>query len=201
MREMTKGARKLGILGAVLGLAAVTAAATAPDATIQPASRVWIEGGSTVRGYTCEAAAVNGSVDSEAAAFDVAALEGVVRGAEIVIDAQALDCGNGTMNSHMRKALKVDDHGSIRFELNDYAVRAEGGAARVTMDGTLEIAGSRKAVRIEGVATPEPNGAVRVAGSHGILMTDYGVKPPTLMLGTMKVHDAVTLNFDVVLLP
>lgn len=196
-----KGPRQLGIIGAVLGLAAIAAAAAAPDATIQPDSRVWIEGGSTVRGYTCEAAAVRGSVNSAAAAFDVANLAGAVNAAEIVIDANALDCGNGTMNSHMRKALKTGEHASIRFQLNDYSVQAAGGETRVAMAGTLEIAGSQQPVAIEGVATPAPDGAVRVAGSHGILMTDYGVKPPTLMLGTMKVHDAVTLNFDVVLKP
>ena len=32
-------------------------------------------------------------------------------------------------------------------------------------------------------------------------MTDYGVKPPSLMMGTMKVHDPVKLNFDVILKP
>ena len=198
---MKKGPRQLGVISAVLGLAAIAAAAVAPDATIQPDSRVWIDGGSTVRGYTCEAATVNGSVNSKAAAFDVANLAGAVTGAEIVIDANALDCGNGTMNGHMRKALKTGDHGSIRFQLDDYAVQAAGGETRVAMEGTLEIAGSRQPVAIEGVATPAADGGVRVAGSHGILMSDYGVKPPSLMLGTMKVHDAVTLNFDVVLKP
>lgn len=198
---MKKSPRQLGIIGAVLALAAISAAATAPDASIQPDSRVWIEGGSTVRGYTCEAASVNGAVTSAATAFDVANLAGAVSGAEIVIDANALDCGNGTMNSHMRKALKTDTHGSIRFQLDDYTVQSAAGEVRVRMEGTLEIAGSRQPVQVEGVATPASNGGVRVAGSHGIVMSNYGVKPPTLMLGTMKVHDAVTLNFDVALKP
>jgi hypothetical protein len=30
-------------------------------------------------------------------------------------------------------------------------------------------------------------------------MTEYGVKPPSLMLGTMKVGDPVTVSFDLVL--
>jgi hypothetical protein len=28
-------------------------------------------------------------------------------------------------------------------------------------------------------------------------MKDWGVKPPSLMLGTMKVKEMVTINFDV----
>jgi hypothetical protein len=30
-------------------------------------------------------------------------------------------------------------------------------------------------------------------------MTEFGLKPPTLMLGTMKVDERVTVGFDVVL--
>ena len=30
-------------------------------------------------------------------------------------------------------------------------------------------------------------------------MKDFGMKPPTLMLGTMKVAEKVTVNFDLLL--
>jgi hypothetical protein len=30
-------------------------------------------------------------------------------------------------------------------------------------------------------------------------MTEFGLKPPTLMLGTMKVDEKLTVGFDVVL--
>jgi hypothetical protein len=30
-------------------------------------------------------------------------------------------------------------------------------------------------------------------------MKDFGLKPPSLMMGTMKVDELVTVNFDVVL--
>jgi hypothetical protein len=30
-------------------------------------------------------------------------------------------------------------------------------------------------------------------------MTEFGLKPPTLMLGTMKVDEKITVGFDVVL--
>lgn len=199
--NMKKRPHRIALMSAVAGFAAIAAAAVAPDAAIQPESRVWVEGGSTVRGYTCEAPAVGGSVTSDVASFDVGALAGAVRGAEIVVDASALDCGNGTMNSHMRNALKASDHPAIRFRLDTYTAQADGAGTRVQMQGALVIAGSEQPVTIDGVATPAADGGVRVAGSHAIRMTDYGVKPPSLMLGTMKVHDNVTLNFDVVLKP
>ena len=30
-------------------------------------------------------------------------------------------------------------------------------------------------------------------------MSEFGVRAPTLMMGTLKVHDRVVVNFDVVL--
>jgi hypothetical protein len=43
------------------------------------------------------------------------------------------------------------------------------------------------------------NGTVTLKGTKLLKMTDYGVKPPSLMFGTMKVADAVTVSFDLVL--
>jgi hypothetical protein len=40
---------------------------------------------------------------------------------------------------------------------------------------------------------------IRFKGSKQFKMTEYGVKPPTLMLGTMKVGDPVTVSFDLAL--
>ena len=193
--------RQIGIGIALLGAAAVSTGANLPAFTFLPESRVWVEGTSSVRSYSCEAAEVKGTVDAVGEAFDVAKLDGAVRGAEVVVDVAGLDCGNGTMNGHMRKALKVTEHGAITFRLTDYTVTGEGVNAQVRMNGTLQIAGQEQPVVVEGVASAAADGAVRVKGSHTIKMTDYGVKPPSLMLGTMKVHDPVKLNFDVVLKP
>jgi hypothetical protein len=40
---------------------------------------------------------------------------------------------------------------------------------------------------------------LRVKGSKQLRMTEYGVKPPSLMLGAMKVGDQVTVGYDIIL--
>lgn len=193
--------RKVGFAIALLGTVAVSVAAVRPSFGFLPESRVWVEGTSSVRGYSCEAAEVKGTIEAAAPALELTKLEGAVKRVEVVVDAAALDCGNGTMNGHMRKALKVSEHGSISFRLADYQVVAAGAETQVKMNGTLEIAGKQQPITLTGVATAAADGAVRVTGSHTIRMSDYGVKPPSLMMGTMKVHDPVKLNFDVILKP
>ena len=57
------------------------------------------------------------------------------------------------------------------------------------MTGPLTIAGQSREVTITGTAARQ-NGRLRVTGSKQLTMTDFGVKPPRLMAGTMRVHPA-----------
>jgi polyisoprenoid-binding protein YceI len=66
------------------------------------------------------------------------------------------------------------------------------------MTGPLTIAGQSRDVTINGTAVRE-NGRLRVTGSKQLTMTEFGVQPPRLMAGTMRVHAPVTIGFDVVL--
>jgi len=110
----------------------------------------------------------------------------------VVIPVAQLDCGNGTMNEHMRKALKADANPSITFTLDSYALN--GSAA--TLQGTLEMSGQKKPVEIPATISEEGN-LIHVKASKPINMKEWGVKPPSLMLGTMKVKENVTVGFDV----
>jgi len=199
-REMRRGSA----IGALLGLVAVTASASVSPIPFEPQSRLWVEGTSTVRSYTCEAGDLLGSVHPKpgVTTFALADLERAVEKVELSVPVAELDCRNGTMNGHMRKALLADQHPTIRYTLGCYDVqREEGDEATVVLAGRLEMAGQERPITMEGTATPEPDGALRVRGVTQILMTDWGIKPPSLMMGTMKVHAPVNVHFDVVLKP
>jgi len=43
------------------------------------------------------------------------------------------------------------------------------------------------------------NGELWVTGSLDLLMTDFGIEPPTAMLGTIKTDAKVTVRFETVL--
>ncbi len=166
---------------------------------LQPESKLWVEGTSSVRSYTCRAARVDGSVATQAGSTSlaIADLEKTVRSAEVSVSVAGLECGNGTMNAHLRKALRSDTSPRITYRISSHDVAADG---KVKLNGTLSIAGTEKPVNIDAVASSE-GGKLRVKGSKQLRMTDFGVRPPTLMMGTMKVHDPVKVSFDVLLKP
>lgn len=169
--------------------------------TIAPESRLWVEGTSTVRAYTCSATKVDGTIGVQGEPG--AALEEVGRAVDAVaieIPVAAIDCRNGTMNKHMRKALKAAENPVIRYRMTSREVtpRADGGLA-VSMVGTLAIAGQEKEITMTADAVQDTSGHYRVTGSQELRMTDFGVKPPTLMLGTLKVRDRVVVRYDILL--
>jgi polyisoprenoid-binding protein YceI len=116
----------------------------------------------------------------------------LVKSALFTVATEALDCSNGTMNEHMRKALKQSEHPNISFTLDSYTLDPSG-----LLKGKLQIAGQEKEVQFPATVTDDGS-TIRVVGSKQINMKEWGVKPPSLMLGTMKVNEMVTINFDVI---
>jgi len=189
--------RKSLVLGALLAVPALAAAALAP-LSLQPGSRVWVDGTSTARAWHCES---NRAVGTAAAGTTELAQLANVGSASVTVPVSTLDCRNATMNGHMRTALKADQAPEIRFRASSVRVTpTSADAGTAVMQGTLSIAGEDRPVTINGTVARE-NGQIRVRGSERIVMTEWNVRPPSLMMGTMKVRPAATVGFDVVLKP
>jgi polyisoprenoid-binding protein YceI len=148
-----------------------------------------------VRDWKCAATALESEIVPASAETAGVPVETLVRSGRVAIEVAKLDCGNGKMNDHMRKALQADDNPRLVFDLTSY--RLNGSDA--TLVGTLTLAGRANPVEITGTVA-EVDDTIRVQAAHTIRMTEWGIKPPSLMLGTMKVRDEVTIHVDVALL-
>jgi polyisoprenoid-binding protein YceI len=186
-------------LALMVAVSALAAAGYASTLNFHSGSRVWVEGTSTARGWRCEATTLQGN--AQAPSFQISELANGTHRGSLTIPVGELDCSNGTMNGHMRRALQADQHPNIRFRATSVQVTpAADGTATVRMGGQLSIAGQEKAVTLTGTGVEE-NGGLRVRGTTGFDMTEYGVRPPSLMAGTMRVRGPVTVGFDVILKP
>jgi polyisoprenoid-binding protein YceI len=185
-------------------LATAAAAQPAPGniLTLQPESRLWVEGTSTVRDFSCRAPQVEATVETSSVNAITATLGGdrVVNTIRVEVPARSLDCENGTMNGHMYKAIKADQHPMIVFRLTSYELAPKGAeAATVTLKGKLQLGGQEKDITLSAEARQGPAGTLQVTGTQELRLTDFGLKPPSLMLGTMKVGDVVEVKYDLFL--
>lgn len=191
---MTKSfLKQILIAGTLAGITASSAGAQMAlpgNLTLSSASKVWFDGTSNVKSFSCSA----GKMDVNVASDDDATPAKLVKAASLTIPVDQIDCKNGKMNEHMRDALKAEKNPKITWKLSSYSI--DGNA--VVMSGTLTIAGKENPVELRGRGTYE-NGVLKLKGSKVLQMTSFGVKPPSLMFGTMKVADPVTVWYDLVL--
>lgn len=167
----------------------------------QPQSRIWIEGTSTIKPFQCAAPDFSLTVAADGTGTVAAVLAGekAVSTVELTVPAAKLECGNGTMNEHMNKALKSGEHPTIRFTLDSYDIAKGAENVAGTVRGTLDLGGVRKAIVVKAIASDARNGALRIAGSYEVALSAFELKRPSLMFGRIKVGDNVQVKFDLVL--
>ena len=169
--------------------------------TVAAGSKLWFDGKSTVRDWSCKATAIDGLIDAEGPAAVAAVLKGekAVKAVTLTFPTAKLDCENGTMNGHMMKALNATQHPTITFALTGYELSAAT-PVKGTLQGTLTINGVAKPITLP-AEFAAAGSALRVTGSYPLTMTEWQVAPPRLMMGALKVNPLVTVNFDLQLNP
>ena len=168
---------------------------------LQPQSRLWIDGTSTIRSFSCKAGEVNAVVEASGANAIPSLLTGDkgVKAVRVTVPSERMDCGNGTMNEHMRKAIKAKEFPTVVFRATSYDLARTSESVGVTLNGSLTLGGVEKPITVQAQAKPRADGMLVVSGTRELRMTEFGLKPPTLMLGTMKVDEKITVGFEVVL--
>lgn len=157
------------------------------------ASTLWVTGTSSLHDWQCDAAQVDGWLDAEVGET----LTGIPV-AEITVRSDALECKNGTMNKKTRNALDADKNSTIRFKLTKAeVVPGTGNVFSVKATGQLTIAGVMRPITTTVAGKVMADGQVRLTGALPITMSDYGIDPPTALLGTLKTGDDVVVHFEV----
>ena len=156
-----------------------------------------INGTSTMHPYTVSTRALR-VVRGTAAAADLPALlqPDALREFELQIPVSTFTSDKDGLTRQMSKALKADKHPLITFELSRYAVEPAADGATVKTIGTVTVAGVERPIDMV-LAVKEQAGALHVRGTRDLLMTEFGIKPPTMFMGMLKTHDKVTIQFEV----
>ena len=120
-----------------------------------------------------------------------------------VIDKVSLSCrtssivsDNSIMTNKTHEALGVDRHPVITFSsAQQSSLVVRNGEFSSTISGELTIKGVRKQVAIPVKGSLTGN-KLNVTGSKTIKMSDFDVKAPVALMGTLKTGDDVTVSFD-----
>lgn len=180
-------------------MGSVTPAQTKAPLAVDSA-RVTITGTSNIHEYTATSTVARvarvkvGAAATGAAFWDEVVKPGALEAFDLIIPAASLSSPKAGLDKNMHKALKVEQHPEIAFRL----ARLEGPADALRAVGTLRIAGVEREVVLV-LKTERRDGLLVVKGRLPLLMTDFGIKPPTAMLGMLKTDPKVTVSFETIL--
>jgi polyisoprenoid-binding protein YceI len=195
---------KLSRTAVAAALVALAAPAFA-QLSLQPGGSLRIEGDSTLHKWSSTATAVSMTfalADGAPQNLPEAIKASKVAGMDVKISVAGLKSGENGLDKNMRAAMSADKFPDVLYKLGRYELTKTADASKVLAKttGELTISGKTQTVTMD-VEFDLGADKAEVKGSYTLNMSDYGIKPPSLMLGAIKVRDPVTIRFDLVLKP
>jgi len=130
--------------------------------------------------------------------------EGAVDSARVVIPSKMMKSRkNPIMDRGMYGALKADDYPEILYELSSISDISMVNDSTFTLDtsGNLTIAAETKEIMVPVEGTHSADGKIHFTGQHELLMTEYGLKPPSMMFGAYRTGDELVISFEIIAVP
>ena len=156
-----------------------------------------VAGTSTLHIWTVTGTSINGAA-AFAGEFG-AATPPALQSIQLVIPVNSLKSGEGGgMDGTMDDALKMKKNPNITYTLAS-ATLASGPTkddpqCHYAATGQLTIAGWMKTVNLTLDVRGSSDGTLTISTTTPLKMTDYGMDPPTAMLGAIRSGDAVTVS-------
>lgn len=104
------------------------------------------------------------------------------------------------MDNKTYETFNADKNPYITYTLSNAVVKVNASSA-VTLEaaGKLTMAGNTQSTPLSATGKKLPNGDLQLSFSKKLKMTDFKMEPPVMLLGTIKVGDEITVDFDFVL--
>ncbi len=151
-------------------------------------SEIDITAHSSVHNTRARTTALQGGFDADLA--DGVPVGEVRGGARVAV--ASFKSGNRLLEMNTLRHVEARKHREASFEIGAVAPEADG---RLRVSGTMTFHGV--AVATEAVVDLEVDGdTVRVRGSWRLVQSDYGLRPPRLLM--LKVDDGIDVEFTLV---
>jgi hypothetical protein len=176
-----------------LAIALVVIAATLrpQPAAAQPANVDFaVSGTSTIRGWTCTVKGVPTVTPGSGSAKPAPGFPSGVQTATVTVQVKNFQCPEEEMKQHLIDAMKPDKFPEIVYKLEKYDVAG----AQTQATGSITIGGVTAPIAFPIALKAAPDG-VQIEGDTRLDMTKFGIEPPVVMLGMLKVGPQIRIAF------
>lgn len=104
------------------------------------------------------------------------------------------------MDAKMQDALNSSRFSQITYVMGSCKYISElNGLSRVSSTGNLTVSGKTKSITVISNLKTLQDKTIEVTGEFEVHMTDFGIEPPTALLGTLKTANRVKVNYKLIL--
>ena len=120
-----------------------------------------------------------------------------VSGLRFTVESESLKSGHSLMDNNTYKALKTDNFSNILFVLSSATIsQTDANTYLLKCMGNLTIAGKTRETDLVASCKLNGNGVFTCSGTKNLKMSDFGVKAPTVLMGTVKTGNDVSIGFN-----
>jgi hypothetical protein len=162
-------------------------------------SRLAISGASNVNDFRCEVDRYYNADDLHL--YSSPGSDYLFSQNRIVIDLMAFDCGRKLVTRDFRESLNAEREPEMIINFLSINKLPADSADHQELQGALRvtIAGVTRDVHVKFLASNNGNGKTWLKGSHDLKFSDFGLIPPTKMLGLINVKNELEVSFDLIL--
>jgi len=115
----------------------------------------------------------------------------------LTVSAKSLKSGKSSMDSRTYKSLKADEFPTISYQLKSVEISiVQANRFKILTKGTITIAGKTEPITMAVTAALNADKSITCTGNTPLKLTDFGIEPPSFMLGAMKVGNDLTVKFN-----
>jgi polyisoprenoid-binding protein YceI len=160
-----------------------------------------VSGTSTLHDWTVKSNIVNGHAEFSGQWKAVSAATNTLHSIDLVIPVDSLKSTEGSgMDKTMYDALNLKQFPTITYSLIKASLKAspsnQDSAYHFDTTGQLTVAGAAHQVNLDVGVLPQGDGRLTITTDISLKMTDFGIKPPTAMMGMIKSGDAITVKVN-----
>lgn len=180
---------KIKLLAIAVALFGITSIATAQKSyALDAKSTFSVAGTSTLHDWEMKSASGTGTANFSIANSKLTEIESL----SVTLLAESVKSEKKSMDKVAYETLKTDKNKNIKYVLKSAEKVNE---TTWELTGTYTIAGVSKVYKTT-VKTTVTKDGLNMQGSNKITFTDFGMKSPTAMLGTIKTGQDLTIKFN-----
>ncbi len=151
---------------------------------------LWIQGDSTLHVFSSTASGLQGWLQLRDPQTGP-----VITALECTVPAGELRSGDAKLDRNMRRHLGAETFPLISFKVAE-ALPLSTSGGELQLRGPMAINGVEREELVNAKVSVSQEEA-RFSGTQVLRMSDYGIKPPVMMLGALKTKNEIQVHFDV----